>query len=137
MSGEVQSASEGAGGRGGNLFSNPKHTQTDLKMIERAIRNRWPISDELKAMIADRVTGIVETSESTRDVINAARVAIQADALNAKREAMELDAEKGPEIHLHAHTGTQAAREVIEGDPEYLEYLRTKALGGGSKEKVQ
>ena len=134
VSDNSQIASEGAGGRGGALFSNPKHLQTDLKMIERAVKNRWPISDELKALIAERVTGIVETSESTRDVINAARVAIQADGLNAKREAMELDAVKGPEIHLHAHTGTQAARDVIEGDPEYLEYLRTKALGGGSQD---
>jgi cytosine/adenosine deaminase-related metal-dependent hydrolase len=105
-----------------------------MKMIERAIRNRWPISDELKAKIAERVSGIVEMSDSTRDVINAARVAIQADSLNAMREAMELDAEKGPEIHLHAHTGTEAARQVIESEPDYLEYLRNKALESGSSD---
>jgi hypothetical protein len=127
---------EGAGGRGGGggLFTNPKHFQTDMKMIERAIKNRWPISDELKAKIAERVSGIVEHSDSTRDVINAARVAIQADGLNAKREAMELDAERGPEIHLHAHTGTEAARQVIESEPDYLEYLRNKALESGSSD---
>jgi hypothetical protein len=82
----------------------------------------------------ERVEGILDNSSDSRDVINASKVAIQADGLNAKREAMELDAEKGPEIHLHAHTGTEAARQVIESEPDYLEYLRNKALESGSSD---
>lgn len=121
-------------GVGDAFFVRPNVASEDLRLIRRAILNGWPVTDEIRRKVMDRVEIILDQSDKPRDVINAARVAIQADALNAKREAMELDAEKGPEIHLHAHTGTQAAREVIEGDPEYLEYLRTKALGGGSQD---
>lgn len=121
-------------GVGDAFFIRPNVASEDLRLIRRAILNGWPVTDEIRRKVMDRVEIILDQSDKPRDVINAARVAIQADGLNAKREAMELDSEKGPEIHLHAHTGTQAAREVIEGDPEYLEYLRTKALGGGSKD---
>lgn len=119
---------------GGVLFSRPSTQSQDLRLVRRAILNDWPVSEEIRRKVMERVEGILDSSDNSRDVLNAAKVAIQADGLNAKREAMELDAEKGPEIHLHAHAGTQAAREVIEQDPEYLEYLRTKALGGGSQD---
>lgn len=133
MSGGSESEALGSG-VGDAFFVRPNVASEDLRLIRRAILNGWPVTDEIRRKVMDRVEVILDQSDKPRDVINAARVAIQADSLNAKREAMELDAVKGPEIHLHAHTGTQAAREVIEGDPEYLEYLRTKALGGGSQD---
>lgn len=132
--GENNQSEVSESGVGDAFFIRPKVASEDLRLIRRAILNGWPVTDEIRRKVMDRVEVILDQSDKPRDVINAARVAIQADSLNAKREAMELDAVKGPEIHLHAHTGTQAAREVIEGDPEYLEYLRTKALGGGSQD---
>jgi hypothetical protein len=120
--------------RGDALFSRRGTESEDMRLIRRSIRNGWPVSDEIRRKVMERVEGILDNSSDSRDVINASKVAIQADGLNAKREAMELDAEKGPEIHLHAHTGTEAARQVIESEPDYLEYLRNKALESGSSD---
>lgn len=66
----------------------------DTRLIERAIRNGWPITDEMRAAVVKRMGGIVKNnSTKRRDAIMASKVLIHADSLNAKREATDTERE--------------------------------------------
>lgn len=93
-----------------DLLSDPTYSAQDLKMIKRAIRNDWPISPDLREMLVNRMQEIIKTSDDDRNCIGAARALIQADALNAKREALEQADEhkRMPDKHLHLHAEAQA-----------------------------
>jgi hypothetical protein len=41
------------------IGSNPKQVQPDAKLIQRAIRQRWPISEEVRKVVVDRMAGFV------------------------------------------------------------------------------
>lgn len=41
------------------IGSNPKQVQPDAKLIQRAIRQRWPITEEVRKAVVDRMSGFV------------------------------------------------------------------------------
>lgn len=85
-------------------------TPSDLVMIRSAIKNEYPISDAVRKLIVNQMALIIGRDESSKMRVAASRVLIAADAVNAKREALQQAEEhKGrPDLHLHAH----AHREV-------------------------
>ena len=58
-------------------------SRKDLKLIGRAVRERWPIAPNFRAEIVARLMTILSDSEaSERDVVSAARVLASIDKMN-------------------------------------------------------
>jgi hypothetical protein len=70
------------------LLSDPHHIRADLQMIERAIKNKYPISDEIKAKIVEMSLELLE-SQDDRVRLGAIRSILAADSINVRREALE------------------------------------------------
>lgn len=68
----------------------------NMRLVQRAIRNGWPIPDKMKAMVVRQMGMIVRDAESARDKTAAARVLVAADSVNVRRE-------NGPSQHQHVH----------------------------------
>ena len=75
------------GGQGGCV------TRSELVMTRRAIRSDWPIPADARGQIVCEMVRIISGSASDRERIGAARVLIAADSVNARREALDLQAE--------------------------------------------
>jgi hypothetical protein len=86
---------ESHGGTGGEILADPRHTRADAKLIQRAIRERWPIPESLRPKMAERLGDIIDNkSTADRDVIAAIRTLVSADRLNIDQERLELERER-------------------------------------------
>ena len=86
----------------GKLLDDAAHTGQDAQLIRRAIRNRWPIPERLKAQVIATMGEIVTMSDDNRDRIAASKVIAQAEGQNQVDELAEeknarLDAGKATE----------------------------------------
>lgn len=72
--------------------------KANMRLIRRAIKNRWPIPEELRAKVVEQMGLIVEMGDSDRDKVAAAKVLVAADSLNLKSEELET-----PQQHEHLH----------------------------------
>ena len=71
------------------------------RMLERAVRSRWPIPEKYKEAIIKRQVAIaVDAKSKPREASAAARTILAADKLN---QADEHEANKEPEQHIHLH----------------------------------
>lgn len=58
----------------------------ERRMEERALRERWPISEERRQQIVERLCKVIETNGvDERHLIGAAKALIAADKLNLER----------------------------------------------------
>ena len=90
-------------------------------MERRAVREGWSITQEQRQRVLARLMQTIDDSEAThRDTTAAAKAIISADMADAESSSQEL--------HLHQHNHIPAAIAEIQRDPEYVEYLRRKAL---------
>lgn len=81
------------------MFSDGVDGIRTTRMLERAVKNRWPIPDKYKEAIITRQVKIAISQESTaRESASAARTILAADKLNIEQEKLEQ-----PEQHLHLH----------------------------------
>jgi ribosomal protein S7 len=84
-----------------------KTSRSDMQLIERAIKNGWPISPLVRQAIMAKMTNVAVAGESERSQIAAARVLIAADRNNIQRESLQMKEEqsKNPaEVHhVHEH----------------------------------
>lgn len=103
----------------------------NMALVRRALREDWPISPELRRKLVDQMGMIVESPESPRDCIAAAKVLVAADSLNAKREATDLAAEKGSEPQTVVNVGVsvqQSLQAMDAREQEYVEWRNERAL---------
>lgn len=71
------------------------------RLLERAVRSRWPIPEKYKEAIIKRQVAIaVDAKSKPREASAAARTILAADKLN---QADEHEANKEPEQHIHLH----------------------------------
>ena len=74
----------------GELFREPHHLRGDLRLLRRAIREGWPIPEESRRVLLDRVHRIIQERDAipegirTRVVLGAAWVVIEADRENLR-----------------------------------------------------
>lgn len=74
----------------GELFRDPHHLRSDLRLLRRAIREGWPIPEESRRVLLDRVYLIVQEPETVpegirgRAVIGAVWVVTEAHAENLR-----------------------------------------------------
>ncbi len=62
----------------------------ELVMVERAIRQRWPIPPDVKQALIDRLAGVIANSPDDRAVARAAGILVACEAQNQKDEAANL-----------------------------------------------
>ena len=74
----------------GELFREPHHLRGDLRLLRRAIREGWPIPEESRRVLLDRVSRIIHEPESvpegirTRATLSACWVFLEADRENLR-----------------------------------------------------
>lgn len=61
-------------------------TRSEMALWGRAIKQRWPISDEVRERMVATVLEILSNPESQREALAAAKVLVSADAQNLKTE---------------------------------------------------
>lgn len=72
----------------------------DTRLLERAVRERWPIPERYKKAIINRQIKIaIDPESSGREARAAARTIIAADKINLEEEIKST-----PAIHLHQHS---------------------------------
>jgi len=74
----------------GELFRDPRHLRGDLRLLRRAIREGWPIPEESRRVLLDRVLRIIEEPGTVPDgirdraVLGALWVFVEADRENLR-----------------------------------------------------
>ena len=58
----------------------------DTRLVALALKQRWPISDEVRKLLVHRMTQTLAKSESERNRIAAAKVILAVDGLNMQAE---------------------------------------------------
>ena len=112
--------------------------QWEIRLIQRAIRQGWPISAEDRAKVIDNAMSIVNNSKSPKAVIAASKILVMADAANTNKEkvllANELAIQKAtgeitdqPATQVNVQVNVNNVTNALQ-EPEYLEFLRSKSL---------
>ena len=90
----------------GELFREPHHLRGDLRLFRRAIREGWPIPEESRRVLLDRVYSILREPEAVPDGIRnraflgAAWVVLEADRENL-RGVCEVFGEPLGDLRVH------------------------------------
>jgi hypothetical protein len=107
------------GHRGNQANEPPMNTELvgTMALYERAIKNEWPFTDEMRQKIIDEAMRIVESSDKTVHKIAAMKVLAAFDTINQKREAMTQPEQ--PRVHLNVNVPSvervdQAFRNLVE-----------------------
>lgn len=80
------SEDETPGGQG-ELLADPAHSRADLRLIGRAIKERWPIEEAKRKPLIDELLSIaMNTDNEVKERILAARAVIEADKVNMTQE---------------------------------------------------
>ena len=115
-----------------DLIMEPGHgkelSRSDMRLIAKAAKQRWPIPDEYKKGIVARMVQIaVDGQQSPRDSIGAARALVAMEGQNIDQEKIDagIPEEEHNHVHLHAYQGVNEvelepyvaiARKVISED---------------------
>lgn len=95
------------GGKGGEC------TTSDTRLVERAVRQRWPIPEDARPAIAAALADVARSRKAShRNRIAAARALTAMDALNMEQEKRDLQI---PD-RLHVTGGVQVIEVVLPPD---------------------
>lgn len=104
----------------------------NTRMLERAIRGKWPIRDEdLPAVVQRQVKTATDPDSSNREATAAARCLVSMESQNQEIIFRTLDKIVPDQVAVeHQHHTTDTKGEVAEllSNADYLEYLREKAV---------
>lgn len=70
------------------IIRDDHHNRADAVMIRRAIREGWPIPQDTKAKVVEKMAKMLD-SDNPGQVLGAARTLVQADSVNVKREGLD------------------------------------------------
>ncbi len=105
----------------------------DTRLIERALRERWAIPDELRgAIVARQVEIATDPGASPREATSAARCLVSMEAQNQADQHKVID-KIAPDQHAvhHTHEEIQAALSEARLDAAYVELERKRAIEAG------
>jgi hypothetical protein len=89
--------SQPEGGLGGNLRTG--RGIRDTRLVERALRERWPIPKAIRKPLIERLYEIVEdTASSPREVTSAAKTILSASKLNLESITATMKAQEHEEL---------------------------------------
>ena len=114
------------------LFADPARYRADLGLLNRAVRQRWPISRRIRKTALQRLERIVTGSPDDELAIAAIRALATIDAVNVRRESLAA-AEHRPAVAIGVAIGATPSPDpapVVERllqTPEYLDWLESTA----------
>ena len=115
-----------AGGLGENLYGGRKQGTRDTRLIMRALKNRWPITDKMKGPVIEKLVGIISNEGTApREAISAAINAFAAEAQNQSDEHKLLD-KTAPDQHEHTHVAQTEAQRLAK-ETRAMEILLERA----------
>jgi hypothetical protein len=101
----------------------------DTRLLERALRERWPIPDQFREPIINRQIRIaMDPASSPREATSAARCLVSMEQQNADIALKMLD-KIVPDQHKHEVEGEIEHRlttQELLAQPDYVEYLRKR-----------
>jgi hypothetical protein len=85
---------------GGSLGGGtPRQRMKDARLVERALRERWPIPKAIRKPLVDRLNEIIQdTQSSPREVVSAARAILAASRINLESSAVAAKLRESDEI---------------------------------------
>jgi hypothetical protein len=93
----MSSQPQSPGGLGGNL--RPGRGIRDTRLVQRALRERWPIPRAIRKPLIERLNEIVQDVDSSpREVTSAAKAILTASKLNLETITAAIKAEEHDEI---------------------------------------
>jgi hypothetical protein len=125
-----QSQDETLGDYGGCVSARRVSLET-TRMIERAVRERWPIPDEARGKVVNRQVRIATSKRSSpREATSAARCLAAMDSQNLAAEHKAIDKLLPDLVNVSQTEGEQVRRNLADAlqAPEYVEYIRQRAL---------
>jgi len=106
-----------------------KLTRSDLKMIETAVRRNWELPDELfRKLPAEAAKMFLDKEKPDRTRLAALRA-----ILTMNKQNIGLDSDQSTDVTVNVDVQIAQANEIrreMIHDPEYLDYLRTRARNG-------
>lgn len=118
------------GGSGGNcaLSTEDRESVQNTRLLERAVREQWPIPFEMREEVVRRQIDIAIGEESSpRERTSAARCLVSMTQQNQAALFKALDKEV-PDLLEIGTSKQQEARSAILSDAEYLAYREQKRL---------
>ena len=91
------------------LLDSERLRRSDMQLVARAIRNRWPVSGKMRRRAVTKMDELLD-SGSEETAVAAAKVLLAADALNVRLE--ESDKPQAPHLHLHAPANHEETTEA-------------------------
>lgn len=128
-----QDPSGGEGDCRGGANGEKRKRISDTRLLERAIKQRWPIPDEFKEAIIKRQTAIaIDPNVSVRNATSAARAVISAEGQN-QRDQLSLDEEAPPEpsqvdVTVNILQQIQETAEAVQSNDAYVDQLYQEQL---------
>lgn len=101
-----------------------------MKMVGRAIRERWPIPDHIRQGAAKWMADVAQNAKDRRARVNAVKVLAELDKLNMAQEQADAG---GPKLNLDVTSGGKPlqATEYAKLSTEQLEeLLKQREIGG-------
>jgi len=75
-------------------------SRSDIHLMKTAIRQRWPMTDEMRAQILRRLERVLEESRTDRSVVAAARALIDVDRVNQEQEIRDEESENSGPVEV-------------------------------------
>jgi len=99
------------------------------RMIARALRDGWEFDPKFRGPLVERQIEIgLDRKEKSRDATRAFMAVIQADKINKDVAFKLLDKTIPDQLEHRVHEDTRQSIATLQADPEYVEYLRHKAI---------
>lgn len=93
------------------------------RLLARAIKERWPIPEEKRASMTNRIIQDVEEGKTARVRVAAYKAVVAADKLNKEEKPQE------PQQHLHLHQTQTDLSKLSQEKLEALEQILLAAQG--------
>lgn len=98
----------------GQLLSDPHHLRKDCQMIAQAVKDRWPIAEEKRLRLIDRLLEIADSNKE-RHVLSAARALMSMDRDNvAAGSAPTAQSLAAQQTNIYVGTGKNPIDELHE-----------------------
>lgn len=118
-----------SGGKGGYSLPptlSPSTQTSDTRMLERAIKDRWPITDAMRQRLPQELAKIIESDNvSRRNKIAAARALLSADGLNMEQEKRDAG---GEVINVNVNDGSDTTEDLDQLSEDQLARRHLEAL---------
>jgi len=92
------------------MFEDDAFYKADLRLLERAARHNWPVDENMRKALVNKVARIALTTEDPDYTIKGVRTVGYLDSLNIQRERLALPTA----LHQHLHLEGMGEERTVE-----------------------